>query len=241
MPDIDREKLIAAWRDASDADLARAVKSQDSCPPDVLPIVRTEIARRQISDADLQALCASRVAPVFDAFRRSARSVVRWLLSHRSILAAGVGVGLGLLRDVLWRWNALGSGWSEYLLLTICAAAILATNFPFRSYRRAVETSFAGWLSFGAYSLIRLRAFATMRMRILLFAIAFLIVYAAVGALLGLLAVRIRHRRWPIYGLDQCHHCGYDLTLNVSGRCPECGQPITTSQPGPHQTGPPEV
>ena len=23
-----------------------------------------------------------------------------------------------------------------------------------------------------------------------------------------------------------CKHCGYDLTGNVSGRCPECGQPL---------------
>jgi hypothetical protein len=23
-----------------------------------------------------------------------------------------------------------------------------------------------------------------------------------------------------------CHHCGYDLTGNTSGRCPECGQAI---------------
>ena len=26
-----------------------------------------------------------------------------------------------------------------------------------------------------------------------------------------------------------CKHCGYDLTGNVSGRCPECGKPVDDS------------
>jgi hypothetical protein len=26
---------------------------------------------------------------------------------------------------------------------------------------------------------------------------------------------------------DHCEECGYNLTGNVSGRCPECGQPVT--------------
>lgn len=25
---------------------------------------------------------------------------------------------------------------------------------------------------------------------------------------------------------DTCQNCGYDLTGNVSGRCPECGEPV---------------
>jgi len=30
----------------------------------------------------------------------------------------------------------------------------------------------------------------------------------------------------------KCHKCGYNLRGNVSGRCPECGQPVSrTSQP----------
>ena len=30
-------------------------------------------------------------------------------------------------------------------------------------------------------------------------------------------------RDWPRPGPGQCRRCGYDLTGNVSGRCPECG------------------
>ena len=32
-----------------------------------------------------------------------------------------------------------------------------------------------------------------------------------------------RDRRWP---KGRCQSCGYDLTGNVSGICPECGEPI---------------
>ena len=34
---------------------------------------------------------------------------------------------------------------------------------------------------------------------------------------------------WKIAGTKQagmCRHCGYDLTGNVSGCCPECGTPV---------------
>ncbi len=29
-----------------------------------------------------------------------------------------------------------------------------------------------------------------------------------------------------------CHHCGYDLTGNVSGVCPECGRPVDSKAAG---------
>lgn len=37
-------------------------------------------------------------------------------------------------------------------------------------------------------------------------------------------------RRRPASGACEC---GYDLTGNTSGCCPECGTPITATQPGP--------
>ncbi len=32
---------------------------------------------------------------------------------------------------------------------------------------------------------------------------------------------------------DRCQECGYDLTGNVSGKCPECGVPIPSEHIGP--------
>jgi len=37
-------------------------------------------------------------------------------------------------------------------------------------------------------------------------------------------------RRWRMFGIGKCIKCGYDLTGNVSGICPECG---TTAQGTP--------
>ncbi len=45
-------------------------------------------------------------------------------------------------------------------------------------------------------------------------------------ALFGIAAAAVwrRDRRWPPPG--HCRRCGYDLTGNVSGRCPECAETI---------------
>jgi hypothetical protein len=45
---------------------------------------------------------------------------------------------------------------------------------------------------------------------------------ACAVALAGALWVRDRRRAWP----GQCVHCGYNLTGNISGRCPECGREV---------------
>jgi hypothetical protein len=51
------------------------------------------------------------------------------------------------------------------------------------------------------------------------FACAILGSYFVVGFILWLREILLREFRKP--GFCQC--CGYDLTGNVSGRCPECG------------------
>jgi len=56
------------------------------------------------------------------------------------------------------------------------------------------------------------------------------LVYATVGALIGLL--------WPKRRLQlgHCSICDYDLTGNVSGVCPECGTPIPKKGAGGTET-----
>ena len=49
------------------------------------------------------------------------------------------------------------------------------------------------------------------------------ILAATPAAARGVAAVRRRLRPKP---LNPCRHCGYDLTGNVSGVCPECGKAI---------------
>jgi len=49
---------------------------------------------------------------------------------------------------------------------------------------------------------------------------------APVAGILGYVLQRMRLP--PQYAPPQCLKCGYDLTGNVSGRCPECGTPIAS-------------
>ena len=46
-------------------------------------------------------------------------------------------------------------------------------------------------------------------------------IYGPLGMAIGSLTARLT----STYPIGQCQTCGYDLTANVSGRCPECGAP----------------
>jgi len=50
----------------------------------------------------------------------------------------------------------------------------------------------------------------------------------AIGLALGLIALRVRSRRLKT---GVCAKCGYDLTGNVSGVCPECGTTLVLAPP----------
>lgn len=58
----------------------------------------------------------------------------------------------------------------------------------------------------------------------------FVLVGFTVVTVAGVRAVRQFHRNLRRIRLAQgiCHMCGYNLTGNVSGVCPECGEPVGT-------------
>ena len=49
--------------------------------------------------------------------------------------------------------------------------------------------------------------------------------------LLLLVPLALLWRRGQQVPPGHCHTCGYDLTGNVSGRCPECGTPVEPGKP----------
>ena len=58
------------------------------------------------------------------------------------------------------------------------------------------------------------------------------LMYAAVGAGVCRLYLRIRRRRQrKASEFPRCEECGYNLTGNVSGLCPECGTPVLPPEP----------
>ena len=40
-------------------------------------------------------------------------------------------------------------------------------------------------------------------------------------------------RRWRDFKRSHCMECGYNLTGNVSGVCPECGEPVSSAPQSP--------
>jgi membrane protein implicated in regulation of membrane protease activity len=54
----------------------------------------------------------------------------------------------------------------------------------------------------------------------------YLIAAAAPFFAIILLILMILWRRMKPRPPGHCQNCGYDLTGNVSGRCPECGEPV---------------
>jgi hypothetical protein len=58
-----------------------------------------------------------------------------------------------------------------------------------------------------------------------------LAVNAALGAGAGLLAYLLTRPFMRGRRVGHCTKCGYDLTGNVSGRCPECGSAVDGGQP----------
>jgi hypothetical protein len=54
----------------------------------------------------------------------------------------------------------------------------------------------------------------------------YLLAYAAPVFVIILLILLILWRRTKPRPAGHCQNCGYDLTGNVSGRCPECGKLI---------------
>jgi len=59
----------------------------------------------------------------------------------------------------------------------------------------------------------------------------------AIGLLAAAVSDRDRQRRMPRPAGDRCARCGYDLTGNVSGTCPECGMPLPAADPQPPANG----
>ena len=59
--------------------------------------------------------------------------------------------------------------------------------------------------------------------------IDFPLVFLSIPPLTWLLIRFVRRRRFDRVG--HCRQCGYDLTGNISGRCPECGTPTGQAKP----------
>lgn len=103
--------------------------------------------------------------------------------------------------------------------------AMLITFFLFPPTVAAIEKLTRGWLEPITEKLMR--EHETAMLALILF--CWLILAYASGR------IGFRIARWKKCYVDTtlCPHCNYNLTGNVSGRCPECGTPIEGTIPDP--------
>ena len=119
-------------------------------------------------------------------------------------------------------------GWPDYVAARwfVAILALLAIAAGSSELRDAYQDYF---IEAPRQPFVELQEWFTRRARDELIASAILLVIAAVAPL--------ALRRWmrPTWPEGHCQKCGYDLTGNVSGTCPECGQRIVKGAPIPRR------
>lgn len=139
-----------------------------------------------------------------------------WLFFHtafvESALAAGDIAALFLAWRSAHRVPCPRRMVIAYLMLTLGLAAVHAAG--------AANAGLIGWIRT-----------STLNTEIPMEVVWPLVIWDAIFVLPPLLILaRLIFSGWPTRGPGLCVSCGYDLTGNTSGVCPECGTPATEHQ-----------
>ena len=109
-------------------------------------------------------------------------------------------------------------GWRRWVAAAV--GMILATVLVY---------AFAGALGSACLSMVNHKSGGPIALLFVAFSAMIILLLVSMGPVLGLVIatwmMRVADRRMKI-PIGQCQQCGYDLTGNVSGRCPECGRTI---------------
>ncbi len=145
---------------------------------------------------------------------------------HRKLVeAALVGAGLGFVHNTF-----PGDGTAKLQILVFYLAifplAVLLASRPLSRYGQGIATATVAVLAWTAVKFITEALsqtyFETTKM-VWLFWGFYGFIGLSANIAFGTVATMLRRRLYPIYPIGHCHKCGYDLTGNESGRCPECG------------------
>lgn len=247
MSEIDLQQARLAWRNASSADIARALQELDEYPPAVATIVREEAEQRGVSNDSDETLAD----PTYEMLRpigQGARSVagraarglydrLELVRAHPYISAAVLGILHMLISMTITRvllpW--IGYGATAALVMTIYLGGILLICLPLRRYRVAIlvpiitnTIAFAAGFTVGQVILALESPASPLpppRISITMTSLT-LMVFAGVPALLLSAIVFVRNRYWPYYEPGRCRVCEYNLHGLPEPRCPECGTPF---------------
>jgi hypothetical protein len=181
------------------------------------------------------------VVLLFPQYRRELGGA--WLTTRRTLhhtrWSAWSGLSLVVLLLVVlawtrsyWRMDEFTLPWGPSRLIevtSICGALQIDNDVPLRDHGKSGVSWYVGYhpsrdeeLSFGFAFLSERAASGAARILVefpwwcpaLIFAIA------------PILAIRRGYRRFKRDAANCCQNCGYDLTGNVSGVCPECGMKV---------------
>ncbi len=163
---------------------------------------------------------------------------------YRIPLAIGICVVVRLARYMLDRTYIPPTGFTTSYLMTVSSIqvavqllAVAALCWPWTEYRVARRLAFAGATTVALLALISVIVSARQLppgavYQYLPMAVVFgFAAYGSVSLALMSSIVYVRMRFWPRYPPGHCVECGYDLTGNVSGVCPECGISLTDEDP----------
>jgi hypothetical protein len=225
MPGLDLLRISESWRDASDADLSRALANAEDYAPGVHGLIQSEAARRNLAPDLLEP------APPH-AVIRGLRVAGRYASAHPATSGAVFGAVLRLGAIPVQRYL---QGWHPAAWLAIYACACLigvgAISWPLRSYRPVVRTSVAAAVAstLMSYSYFLLfiaggaPAFTAYVTSLLSGFVAAGILWGAVsGMACGVVWMLNTYR--PVYPPGYCANCGYCLRGLPRPRCPECGR-----------------
>jgi hypothetical protein len=220
MSDLDLSRITSCWRDASDADVARALGHLGDYPREVHPIIATEAARRGVEAGAFQPF----ESPAAQYAKRGLAAASRHIQSNRVlygvILGAALSPGMLFLGPYAARWPAL----LRYgLFPTVCLLGLGVVCWPLRSYRDLAIAASAACAGHAAVNLALLLIYYPRGSIVPLYAMAAVVlIWVFTGALVWA-AVWLRNRYWPVHRPGYCAHCGYNLRGLPKPRCPECG------------------
>ena len=147
---------------------------------------------------------------------------------RKFLTAVLAGGALGLIHHAI-----PGDGIAGLQLLSfylgLFPLAVLSLSRPLETYRLSIAISviaILGWIAVKFVIAAITTNYAATARAMWLFWGFYGFLGLVANALMVTVAVWIRRRFYPIYGIGLCQNCGYDLTGNVSGRCPECGTAV---------------
>lgn len=144
------------------------------------------------------------------------------------IIALLVGVSLGFVHNTI---PGDGTAILQIALFHVALfpLAVLFISRPLSSYRQSIAivvVVIVGWTAVKlTIEAVTQQYLVNAQMMCLVWGV-YGFIGLVVNTVLVSLAVLLRRRLYPIYPSGHCQRCGYNLTGNVSGRCPECGAEV---------------